>query len=118
MLSSMGHTNSICQLFLYVTFRVIYNLDLSPLAGYPGPKLWAATKISFNLHTLRGTSAVAFRRLHEEYGEVVRYAPDALAFNAPEAWDEIYGPYKGKKHMETDPAIFGGGVTVTGAIQM
>jgi hypothetical protein len=56
--------------------------------------------------------------LHEEYGEVVRYAPDALAFTAPEAWDEIYGPYKGKKHMEMDPAIFGGAVTVTGAIQM
>lgn len=106
------------KLLLLVLFRVIYNLYFSPLAGYPGPKLWAATKIPFNWHTLRGTSAIAFRRLHEEYGDVVRYAPDALAFTAPEAWDEIYGPYKGKKHMEMDPAIFGGGVTVTGAIQM
>ncbi|KAL2062542.1 hypothetical protein VTL71DRAFT_6808 [Oculimacula yallundae] len=97
---------------------VTYNLLFHPLAGYPGPKLWAVSRIPYNWHTLRGTSAFKFRSLHEQYGETVRYSPNALSYTQAEAWDEIYGPYKGKKHMEMDPGIFGGGITVTGAGQI
>lgn len=56
--------------------------------------------------------------MHEKYGDIVRYSPNGLSSTSPEAWDEIYGPYKGKKHMEMDPGVFGGGITVTGAGQM
>lgn len=61
---------------------------------------------------------MGLREMHEKYGEVVRYAPNALSYCSPTAWDEIYGPYNGKKHMEMDPKIFGGNVTVTGALQI
>lgn len=30
-------------------------------------------------------------QLHQEYGHIVRVAPDELAFDTPEAWNEIYG---------------------------
>ena len=103
----------VCFIGLY-TYRVY----LSPLSTYPGPKLWAASKLPFNWHTIRGTSAIKFKDLHERYGPVVRYAPNALVYIHPESWEEIYGPYKGKKHMEMDPKLFGGNVTVTGALQM
>ena len=56
--------------------------------------------------------------MHEKYGDIVRYSPGGLSYTQPEAWDDIYGPYKGKKHMEMDPAVFAGGITVTGAAQM
>jgi hypothetical protein len=102
----------------YLGYGVIYNIYLSPLARFPGPKLWAASKLPYNWHTIQGTAAHHFIKLHEQYGEVVRYAPNALSYISPDSWDEIYGPYKGKKHMEMDQNIFGGNVTVTGAIQM
>lgn len=96
-----------------------YELYFHPLSKYPGPKLWAVSKIPFNWYTLRGTAAVKFCELHEKYGDVVRYAPRGVSYIAPEAWAEIQGPYpKGKQHMEMDPAIFGGKFTMTGALQM
>jgi len=103
---------------LYVLGTIIYNIYFHPLSDYPGPRAWSACKLAFNWHTIRGTSAVKFKDLHERYGSVVRYAPNALSYIAPESWDEIYGPYNDKKHMEMDPALFGGNVTVTGALQM
>ncbi|KAH7311808.1 cytochrome P450 [Rhexocercosporidium sp. MPI-PUGE-AT-0058] len=102
----------------YLAFTIGYNLFFHPLSGYPGPKLWAMSRIPYNWHTLRGTSAFMFRSMHEKYGDLVRYSPNGLSFTQAEAWDEIYGPYKGKKHMEMDPGVFGGGITVTGAGQI
>lgn len=61
---------------------------------------------------------MGLRSMHQKYGAVVRYAPNALSYCSPEAWNEIYGPYNGKKHMEMDPKIFGGNVTVSGALQI
>jgi hypothetical protein len=81
--------------------------------------LWAISRIPYNIHTLRGTAATHFLQLHKKYGQVVRYCPNGAIYSNPEAWEEIYGPFKGnRKHMEMDPAIFGGGLTFTGAVQM
>ncbi|KAL9620663.1 MAG: hypothetical protein Q9160_004799 [Pyrenula sp. 1 TL-2023] len=109
-----------CGLFVlgFVAFRAIRNIWFHALSGYPGPWLWAATKLPYNWHTLRGTAVTRFRELHDKYGDVIRYEPNGLAFTSPESWDEIYGPYKGTTPMEMDPAIFGGAVTVTGALQI
>ncbi len=100
-------------------FNTAVDLSSGPLSKYPGPKLWAISKIPYNWHTLRGTAALKLCELHAKYGDVVRYAPRALSYTAPEAWAEVQGPYAyGKKHMEMDPAIFGGKFTMTGALQM
>jgi hypothetical protein len=102
-----------------LVFYTQYQLYLHPLANYPGPKLWAISKIPYNWHTLRGTAAVRFCDLHAKYGHVVRFAPNMLSYTTPEAWGEVQGPYgPGKKHMEMDMAIFGGKFTMTGALQM
>lgn len=90
-------------------YRVIYNLYYHPLAKFPGPKLWAISRVPYNWHTLRGTAAYKFRHLHDKYGDVVRYSPNALSYTSPRAWDEVYGPYKGKRHMDMDREIFAGG---------
>ena len=103
---------------MFILTRIIYHIWLSPLSAYPGPKLWAATKIPYKWHTLRGTSTAKIRELHDRYGEVIRYEPNGLAFVSEGCWDEIYGPYTGTKPMDVDPETFGAGMSITGALQM
>jgi hypothetical protein len=106
------------QVVFYMVFQTVYNLFFHPLADIPGPKLWAVSRLPYNWHTLRGTGAVNFHHWHKKYGQVLWYCPNGIAYTSPEAWDEIYDPYKDKKHMEMDPVIFGGGITLPGALQM
>lgn len=43
--------------------------------------------------------------LHEEYGPVVRIAPDELAFAGPDAWKDIYGTHNGKMSLPKNPSV-------------
>ncbi|KAI1123503.1 cytochrome p450 monooxygenase [Nemania abortiva] len=77
--------------FIVAAGRAVYNIFFHPLRGFPGPlicrtsNLWRASKL------LSGTLPQNVRRLHEEYGPVVRIAPDELAFIESQAWKDIYG---------------------------
>ena len=79
------------QLLLAITTRVIYNLFFHPLAGFPGPLLHRATRFAFVYKCLRGTLPRDVLPLHEQYGPIVRVAPDELSFAHEEAWKDIYG---------------------------
>ncbi|KUJ19989.1 cytochrome P450 [Mollisia scopiformis] len=91
----------------YNIFYVIYNLYFHPLADVPGPKLWAISRIPYNIHTLRGTAAVNFLELHKKYGQTVRYCPNGIVYSNYGAWDEIYGPYKHGQNTNAINAING-----------
>jgi cytochrome P450 len=41
--------------------------------------------------TITGQLHHRIRKLHEEYGEVVRIRPNALTYRSPQAWSDIYG---------------------------
>jgi cytochrome P450 len=69
---------------------IIYNLFFSPLARFPGPKLWAISSIPCRLSILRGRHHLDVLDLYEKYGSVVRLGPNELAFNNPQAWRDIY----------------------------
>ncbi|KAL1392704.1 cytochrome P450 71A23 [Phyllosticta capitalensis] len=78
-------------LALYVVGSVIYNIYLHPLRKYPGPKLWAISRIPWNWVNLHGRLAWRLRELHQQYGPVVRIAPDELSYTTSTAWKKIYG---------------------------
>jgi cytochrome P450 len=70
---------------------VLYNIYLHPLRNYPGPKLWAATRLTWAHAMQSGDYHRTLHKLHAQYGAVVRIAPDELSFTDAEAWKDIYG---------------------------
>lgn len=55
-----------------------------------------------------GTSSFQIRKLHEEYGDIVRTSPDALSFRDAQAWKDIYGHRaQGQKTLMKDTRFYG-----------
>lgn len=69
---------------------LVYNVWLHPLSKYPGPFLWRATRLRFLSSFVRGRLPHDIKKLHEQYGDIVRLAPDELSFIDPAAWRDIY----------------------------
>lgn len=105
----------------YVALQPLYRVTLHPLAGFPGPKLAAATKwYEFYFDFLvppGGQFAAHITRLHRKYGQsrssvahlmpylpstgpVIRINPDELHVDDPEYSSVLYAPgsrrHKGK----------------------
>jgi hypothetical protein len=55
----------------YLILLGIYNIFFHPLSKHPGPKLYAATRLTWSLDVISGKSAFILTKLHEKYGEVV-----------------------------------------------
>ncbi|KAF1841975.1 cytochrome P450 monooxygenase-like protein [Cucurbitaria berberidis CBS 394.84] len=62
-----------------------------PLSKFPGPRLWAFTRIPHHISTWKGVRNQSVRELHNKYGHVVRINPDELSFTDPNAWKDVYG---------------------------
>ncbi|KAK8071332.1 cytochrome P450 [Apiospora hydei] len=76
---------------------------------YPGPKLWAASRLPYLRNWIGGHAPQTILELHHRYGEIVRVAPDELSFLRPDAWKEIMGYIpRGVLENEKDPLIFRG----------
>lgn len=69
----------------------MYRVYFHPLARFPGPKLSAFTRLPHNIAVWTGRTHKYTLALHEQYGEVVRVAPDELSFVNPDAWRDIHG---------------------------
>lgn len=76
---------------LFGVGRVVYNLYFHPLRKFPGPLVCRATNLWRTSKLFSGDLPHHVRRLHEEYGPVVRIAPHELAFIEAQAWKDIYG---------------------------
>lgn len=68
----------------------MYNVWLHPLSKYPGPFFWSAFRLPFLSSFIRGRLPHDIKKLHEQYGEIVRLAPDELSFIDSAAWRDIY----------------------------
>ncbi|KAF2147309.1 uncharacterized protein K452DRAFT_282310 [Aplosporella prunicola CBS 121167] len=77
----------------------IYNIFFHPLRRFPGPKLYAASRIPYSIDTARGTMVSTIDAAHKKYGDVVRIAPDELSFISEKAWQDIYG-FRGQRKPE------------------
>ncbi|KAK3067690.1 hypothetical protein LTR53_015295, partial [Teratosphaeriaceae sp. CCFEE 6253] len=82
------HELKTCQ---YSVLRLVYNVFLHPLRQYPGPLLWRATRLRWVIALQRGSIHRDLLDLHNEYGPVVRTAPDELSYIDSRAWKDIYG---------------------------
>ncbi|PVI03954.1 cytochrome P450 [Periconia macrospinosa] len=85
---------------LYFLIAALYNLTLHPLRSYPGPKLWAATRLFWARSLQSGYYHQKLHSLHQEYGPVVRIAPNELVYIDAQAWRDIYVTRHGGHHME------------------
>ncbi|KAH0437092.1 hypothetical protein CcaCcLH18_03960 [Colletotrichum camelliae] len=83
-----------CVSVLYTLWRISYNVLLHPLRKFPGPKLWASSRIPYAVTCATGQGHLKILQLHDKYGDIVRVAPDELSFCSPDAWKEIYGRRK------------------------
>ena len=79
------------QLLLNFALRCFYNLFIHPLRKYPGPSLLAASRLPLSYWTLTGQAPRKVLVLHQKYGDVVRIAPDQLAYANAAGWKDVYG---------------------------
>ncbi|KAI1630507.1 toxin biosynthesis cytochrome P450 monooxygenase [Exophiala viscosa] len=85
---------------------IIYNIYFHQLRSFPGPKSYAASRIPYLRQILAGTLHSDLRRLHEEYGSVVRIAPNDLSFKDTDAWEGIYGFRPGVPEWQKDRKFY------------
>jgi cytochrome P450 len=86
---------------VYILSNVVYNLYFHPLRKFPGPLLMRASRLPYIYEFVRGVFPYRMTELHQQYGEVVRVAPDELAFSNPAAWNDVQGHRtKGQPEME------------------
>ncbi|KAH7306093.1 cytochrome P450 [Rhexocercosporidium sp. MPI-PUGE-AT-0058] len=89
-----------------VLYNLIYNAYFHPLAHFPGPKVYGATRIPLAVTTLRGNLAYTVKELHDKYGEVVRTAPDELSFTSASASKDIYLRKGSRPALPKDPHTY------------
>ncbi|GLA01342.1 hypothetical protein AnigIFM60653_011594 [Aspergillus niger] len=82
---------ALTSLLAWVILHVCYNAFLHPLRQYPGPRLWAATRLPWCWYQAHGRLNQKLLELHLRYGRIVRVAPNELSYNSEEAWRAIYG---------------------------
>ena len=85
---------------------MIINLYFHPLSKFPGPKLWAASRLPFIYSALTGSLTKREREFHEKYGEIVRLAPDEVSFANEQAWNDIYTSRRAHKRALRDKAYY------------
>lgn len=88
----------------------VYNIYFHPLSSYPGPILCRVSRIPYWVAFLGGHQAPFMKKLHDKYGDVLRFSPNELSYTDAQAWKEIYGLQKGRpenykaSHLKYDPA--------------
>ncbi|KAF2451159.1 putative RNA polymerase II mediator complex component Srb8 [Karstenula rhodostoma CBS 690.94] len=84
---------------IHIAIRRVY---FHPLSCYPGPRLWATSRIPYVVSLLRGNLNNDMLKFHEKYGPVVRLAPNELSFATEKAWRDIYMHRKGHTEAKKD----------------
>ncbi|KAI0475694.1 isotrichodermin C-15 hydroxylase [Xylariaceae sp. FL0804] len=76
---------------VFAVVLAIYRVFFHPLAKYPGPLLAKITDAHQLYHAWKGDRHLEFWRMHEQYGNVVRFGPNSVSFNSSAALRDIYG---------------------------
>ncbi|CEL04917.1 hypothetical protein ASPCAL06041 [Aspergillus calidoustus] len=84
---------------VYLLTNAIYNIYFHPLRRFPGPVSHAISRIPYFYRACSGTLPFDMLSLHTRYGDIVRIAPDELAFSHPDAWKDIMGHKNGLPEM-------------------
>ncbi|KAK3367982.1 cytochrome P450 monooxygenase [Podospora didyma] len=82
---------------------VVYRLYFHPLSKFPGPFFRAVSELPAIFGLVSGRNHAIIKGLHDQYGSVVRLAPNELSFCGADAWEDIYGLRAFDEPMEKDP---------------
>ena len=104
--SPVGDLYTRNQTLGYFLASALYNLYIHPLRKYPGPRLLAASRLPYIKWMYSGTLVPQIKRLHEQYGPIVRTAPGELSYISPEALKTIYGHHQPGEGFRKNPAFF------------
>jgi cytochrome P450 len=85
---------------LYLIGNAIYLAVFHPLADLPGPKLLGITRIPYWLATIRGEDVRWMKKLHDEYGPIVRFGPTDVSYITAEAWKDVQSSKTQEKAQE------------------
>ncbi|KAI0391256.1 cytochrome P450 [Xylariaceae sp. FL0594] len=77
----------------YASARCIYLLNFHPLSKFSGPRIAAVSNIWYAYHWLSRRWPWAVEAALKQYGDIVRIAPNELAFGSPQASIDIYGAH-------------------------
>ena len=99
---------SVAALLTFSFAKAIYNIYFHPLSEFAGPKLWATSRLPFLCALLNATLVKRTRKFHEQYGDIIRIAPDEISFAKEEAWGDIYARRKGHQRTPRDDTLFFG----------
>ncbi|KAL9035980.1 MAG: hypothetical protein Q9180_004564 [Flavoplaca navasiana] len=84
--------SSLLALVLFLCGLAIYRLLLSPIAGFPGPKIAALTGWYEFYHDYwcLGTYVFQIEKMHQDYGPIVRINPYELSIHDPAFYSTVY----------------------------
>ncbi|KAL9078820.1 MAG: hypothetical protein Q9157_002261 [Trypethelium eluteriae] len=82
-----------------LTYAVVYRLVLSPIAGFPGPKLAALSFwYEFYYDVIEGGRYTwKIRELHDKYGPIIRINPYEIHVDDPAFYADLYTGSTGKR---------------------
>jgi cytochrome P450 len=78
-----------------LSIQWIHYVFFHPLRRYPGPLLNRISTLPLIYHTIDGSLPFYAKSLFDQYGPVVRIAPNTLGFTSARAWKDIYNPRNG-----------------------
>ena len=79
------------------------NLYRHLLSRFPGPRLWAISRIPYVWTLIKGDLTQRTHDLHERYGPIVRLAPNEPSFIDGQAWRDIYDHHQGRPNFPKNP---------------
>jgi hypothetical protein len=83
------HIANVRQLIIRFVARGVYRVYFHPLSKFPGPKLYAATRIPWHIAVWTGSCDTVLQRLHRKYGYFVRVNHDELSVTDPNSWKDV-----------------------------
>ncbi|KAM0130892.1 hypothetical protein ACHAP3_007119 [Botrytis cinerea] len=86
---------SACYLLFLFTSIIVYRVFFHRLRNFPGPRLAAATKLWSIWETRDSRNHLLMQRLFEQYGPIVRTAPNELTVFHPEGVELVKGGKNG-----------------------
>ena len=87
----------------YLIAGALNNLYRHPLSQFPGPRLWAVSRIPYVWTLVKGDLTQKTHEIHERYGPIVRLAPNELSFIDGQAWYDIYDHHQGHLNFPKNP---------------
>lgn len=71
--------------------KAIYNVYFHPIRAYKGPWLARASRLPYLYYQVTGRLPHQLKKWHEQFGDIIRIAPNDLSYIKSQAWFDIHG---------------------------